>query len=111
MDLMCPLWMMFRASGLSIKIQCKTSRMPARTQKYTNHQAIDTHREKMLISETADGSELYRGAVVRRMKRVPDEDSSLSNLLTSQSRLFENWVQLFLFPRINAAVGDKGRLQ
>lgn len=45
------------------------------------------------------------------MKSVPDEDSSLSNLLTSQSKLLENWVQLFLFPRINAAVGDKERLQ
>lgn len=39
------------------------------------------------------------------MKSVPEEDSSLSNLLTSQSRLLENWVQLFLFPRIKAAVG------
>lgn len=56
MDLMCPFWMMFRASGLSIKIQCKTSRMPARTQQYTNHQVIDTRREKMLISGTADRS-------------------------------------------------------
>lgn len=47
---------------------------------------------------------------MRLMKSVPDEDSSLSNLLTSQSKLLENWVQLFLFPRIKAAVGDKGRL-
>ena len=38
---------------------------------------------------------------------LPDEDSSLSSLLTSQSRLLENWVQLFLFPLINAAVGYK----
>lgn len=38
---------------------------------------------------------------------IPDEDSSLSSLLTSQSRLLENWVQLFLFPLINAAAGHK----
>lgn len=38
---------------------------------------------------------------------LPDEDSSLSSLLTSQSRLWENWVQLFLFPLINAAAGYK----
>lgn len=62
MDFMCPLWIMFRASGLSIKIQCKTSRMPACTQKYKNHQAIDTGREKMLISETANRSDVYKGA-------------------------------------------------
>jgi hypothetical protein len=36
---------------------------------------------------------------------VPEEDSSLSSLLTSQSRLLENWVQLFLLPRISAAKG------
>lgn len=36
---------------------------------------------------------------------VPEEDSSLSSLLTSQSRLLENWVQLFLLPRISAATG------
>ena len=34
---------------------------------------------------------------------VPEEDSSRSSLLTSQSRLLENWVQLFLLPLINAA--------
>lgn len=34
---------------------------------------------------------------------IPDEDSSLSNLLTNQSNLRENWVQLILFPRISAA--------
>lgn len=62
MDFMCPFWMMFRASGLSIKIQCKTSRMPARTQQYTNHQVIDTRREKMLISESAERSDVYKGA-------------------------------------------------
>ncbi len=38
---------------------------------------------------------------------IPDEDSSLSSLLTNQSKLRENWVQLFLFPRINAAAGHK----
>lgn len=38
---------------------------------------------------------------------IPDEDSSLSSLLTSQSKLLENWVQLFLFPLINAAAGHK----
>lgn len=35
---------------------------------------------------------------------LPEEDSSLSNLLISQSRLLENWAQLFLFPRMRAAV-------
>lgn len=39
------------------------------------------------------------------MSGVPEEDSSLSSLLTSQSKLLENWVQLFRFPRINAAAG------
>lgn len=34
---------------------------------------------------------------------IPDEDSSLSSLLTNQSNLRENWVQLVLFPRISAA--------
>lgn len=34
---------------------------------------------------------------------IPEEDSSLSSLLTSQSKLRENWVQLFLFPRISEA--------
>lgn len=34
---------------------------------------------------------------------IPDDDSSLSSLLTSQSNLRENWVQLVLFPRISAA--------
>lgn len=34
---------------------------------------------------------------------LPEEDSSLSNLLISQSRLLENWAQLFLFPRMRAA--------
>lgn len=34
---------------------------------------------------------------------IPDEDSSLSSLLTNQSNLRENWVQLILFPRISAA--------
>lgn len=95
MDLMWPLWMMFRASGLSIKIQCKTSRMPACARTYINHQ-----------DQREDGGS---GGRQRPMKSVPDEDSSLSNLLTSQSRLLENWVQLFLFPLINAAVGDRGR--
>lgn len=38
---------------------------------------------------------------------VPEEDSSLSSLLTSQSKLLENWVQLFLFPLIKAAAGHK----
>lgn len=44
---------------------------------------------------------------MRMIMSVPDEDSSLSSLLTSQSKLLENWVQLFLFPLINAAVGHK----
>lgn len=34
---------------------------------------------------------------------LPDEDSSLSSLLTNQSNFLENWVQLVLFPRISAA--------
>lgn len=38
---------------------------------------------------------------------VPEEDSSLSSLLTSQSRLLENCVQLLRFPRINAAAGHE----
>lgn len=41
------------------------------------------------------------------MISIPDEDSSLSSLLTSQSKLLENCVQLFLFPLINAAAGKK----
>lgn len=45
---------------------------------------------------------------MRLTENLPDEDSSLSNLLTSQSKLLENWVQLFLFPLINAAVGEEG---
>lgn len=44
---------------------------------------------------------------MRMMISIPDEDSSLSSLLTSQSKLLENCVQLFLFPRINAAAGEK----
>lgn len=43
-------------------------------------------------------------------ERIPDEDSSLSSLLTNQSKLLENWVQLFLFPLISAAVGHKERV-
>lgn len=34
---------------------------------------------------------------------LPDEDSSLSNLLTNQSRFFENLAQLLRLPRIRAA--------
>lgn len=37
---------------------------------------------------------------------IPDEDSSLSSLLTNQSNLRENWVQLVLFPRIREAEGN-----
>lgn len=55
MDLMCPLWMMFSASGLSIKIQCKTSRMPERTREIcTYHGVIDTRREEMLLNVNED---------------------------------------------------------
>lgn len=34
---------------------------------------------------------------------LPEEASSLSNLLISQSNELENWAQFFLFPRISAA--------
>lgn len=44
---------------------------------------------------------------MRMITSIPDEDSSLSSLLTSQSRLLENCVQLFLFPLINAAARHK----
>lgn len=43
MDLMCPLWMMLRASGLSIKMQCRTSRMPAQPQ---IHQLVNSRRRE-----------------------------------------------------------------
>ena len=39
---------------------------------------------------------------------VPEDDSSLSSLLTSQSNLRENWVQLVLFPRIREARKQNG---
>ena len=42
MDLMCPLWMMLSASGLSIRMQCRTSRMPEQG----NHQLWSTGREE-----------------------------------------------------------------
>ena len=38
---------------------------------------------------------------------VPEDDSSRSSLLTSQSNLRENWVQLVLFPRIREAREQK----
>lgn len=75
--------------------------MPARTREKCTHRVTDARRKKTLIG-------VYEDA--RLTESVPDEDSSLSNLLTSQSKLLENWVQLFLFPLINAAVGDKSEL-
>lgn len=76
--------------------------MPARTREKCTHGVTDAHRRKMLGGVSEDSARLTES--------VPDEDSSRSNLLTSQSKLLENWVQLFLFPLINAAVGDKGEL-
>lgn len=138
MDLMCPLWMMLRASGLSIKMQCRTSRMPTQTQ---IHQLVNMHgrqrrrarghssmrhavslglREELgrrMVgvggSEGSQRCDFTHRAVARRNKClrvascVPEEDSSLSSLLTSQSRLLENCVQLFLFPLISAAAGAR----
>lgn len=46
---------------------------------------------------------LLRRQEVKLLQMIPDDDSSLSSLLTSQSNFRENWVQLFLFPRIRAA--------
>ena len=95
MDLMWPLWMMFRASGLSTKIQWRTSRIPERSlseQMYINRPHL---RLKSNFSVKC-----YKGL---EFPIIPDEDSSLSSLLTNQSNLRENWVQLFLFPRISAA--------
>lgn len=76
--------------------------MPARTWEECTHGVTGARRRKMLVGVYGDS--------VRLTESVPDEDSSRSNLLTSQSKLLENWVQLFLFPLINAAVGDKGEL-
>ena len=50
---------------------------------------------------------LSGGSVWDMIVSSPEEDSSLSSLLTSQSKLLENWVQLFLLPRINAAAGQR----
>lgn len=74
--------------------------MPARTWEKCTHPVTDARRKKMLVGVDEDSARLTGS--------VPDEDSSRSNLLTSQSKLLENWVQLFLFPLINAAAGDKG---
>ncbi len=178
MDLMCPLWMMLRASGLSIKMQCRTSRMPTRPQ---IHQLVKTRRRErhtrghsskrhpvhidqqgtlsvafhifikeevpIIFKQTVSSflhllrlmsllrrarlplRELDSSVMSLRQRKcisqwcftggsvcvriiimsIPEEDSSLSSLLTSQSKLLENWVQLFLFPLINAATGHKER--
>lgn len=42
---------------------------------------------------------------VSKQNALPEEASSLSNLLISQSSELENWAQFFLFPRISAAKG------
>lgn len=52
----------------------------------------------------------HRTQCLKVITGIPDEDSSLSSLLTSQSRFLENWVQLFLFPRINVAAGHKEKV-
>lgn len=44
-------------------------------------------------------------ACVSKQNALPEEASSLSNLLISQSSELENWAQFFLFPRISAAKG------
>lgn len=108
MDLMCPFWIMLRASGLSIRMQCRTSRMPAQQQ---IHQLVKTLRgQRRTLSDIPDI--IYCFLLIMpwrgRQEDVPEEDSSRSNLLTSQSRLLENCVQLFLFPRIKAAAGQRG---
>lgn len=172
---MCPLWMILRASGLSIKMQCRTSRIPMQPQIYLlvnliesiwlipdlysspMHVIIHTYFSLknvfctvlylVIIFELFGKDRIhiwlqkeFPAAIVFPLKvwsicealkrcqkntdrmqgvsqccftsgtvwdwimSVPEEDSSLSSLLTSQSKLLENCVQLFLFPRINAAV-------
>lgn len=44
---------------------------------------------------------------VKILKSLPEEASSLSNLLINQSRDPENWAQFLRFPRIRAAIGKK----
>lgn len=42
---------------------------------------------------------------------LPEEASSLSNLLISQSSELENWAQFFRFPRISAAEGGEEKME
>ena len=125
MDLMCPLWMMFRASGLSTKIQWRTSRIPKRSDKIfviitTNLYQIDhiltsvknffwhlVYCYKLSKISTEDQEKKQKKPTIFP---IPDDDSSRSSLLTSQSKLRENWVQLFLFPRISEAEERMGIL-
>lgn len=88
--------MMFRASGLSTKIQWRTSRIPERSDKTISHSSEDVSGA-IFVSNNVFFS---------NVPIIPDEDSSLSSLLTNQSNLRENWVQLVLFPRIREAEGN-----
>lgn len=70
MDLMCPLWMMFSASGLSIKMQCRTSRMPTHTQ---IHQLVNmrARRQRTLVNEVRSGLGGGAGGVGGYLRKTP----------------------------------------
>lgn len=69
MDLMCPLWMMLRASGLSIKMQCRTSRMPTQTQ---IHQLVNMRERQRRRARGHSSMRLAVGLGLREKGGVGD---------------------------------------
>lgn len=101
-DLMWFSWMMFKTSGLSIKTQYSTSRMPGGRQirkKYESKKYVARFKDGVLVI-------LWHFLTVcwRKGLYIPEEASRRSSLLTSQSRLSQNRAQLERFPLISDAV-------
>ncbi len=98
---------MFKTSGLSIKTQYSTSRMPA------DPQIRKKYESKKCVARFKDGLLVILGHLLtvcwRKVLYIPEEASSRSSLLTNQSRLSQNRAQLERFPLISDAVKTETR--
>ncbi len=99
---------MFKTSGLSIKTQYSTSRMPG------DPQIRKKYESKKCVARFKDGLLVILGhllTVCWKVLYIPEEASSRSSLLTNQSRLSQNRAQLERFPLISDAVKTETRSQ
>ncbi len=94
----------FKASGLSTKTQCNTSNIPKNKSNKLEGNALKQclHSKNHLILVPIWAKQFC--------KNLPEEASSLSSLLTSQSKEPEKWAQLIRLPLIWAAAGKIGHL-